>query len=46
MWIIEIKDHPYFIACQYHPEFKSRPIKPHPLFTGWVKAALIKRKEK
>ena len=44
--VIEIKDHPYFIACQYHPEFKSRPIKPHPLFTGWVKAALIKRKEK
>jgi len=44
--VIEIKDHPYFIACQYHPEFKSRPIKPHPLFTGWVKAALAKRKEK
>ena len=44
--VVEIKDHPYFIACQYHPEFKSRPIKPHPLFTGWVKAALKKRKEK
>ena len=32
--------HPYFIACQFHPEFKSRPTAPHPLFTGLVKAAL------
>ncbi len=37
--IIELKDHPYFIACQYHPEFKSRPVAPHPLFTGLLKAA-------
>ena len=37
--------HPYFIACQFHPEFKSRPTTPHPLFTGLVKAAL-KRKQK
>ena len=44
--VVEIKDHPYFIACQYHPEFKSRPNKPHPLFTGWIKAALKKRNEK
>lgn len=35
--VIEIKDHPYFIACQYHPEFKSRPFKPHPLFVGFIK---------
>ena len=40
--VIEIKDHSYFVACQYHPEFKSRPNKPHPLFTGWIKAALKK----
>ena len=35
--------HPYFIACQFHPEFKSRPTAPHPLFTGLVKAALKKK---
>ena len=35
--------HPYFIACQFHPEFKSRPTAPHPLFTGLVKAALKRR---
>ena len=44
--VIEIKDHPYFIASQYHPEFKSRPNRPHPLFTGWIKAALKKRSER
>lgn len=38
--IVEIKDHPYFIACQFHPEFKSRPNKPAPLFVGLVKAAM------
>lgn len=37
--VIELKDHPYFIACQYHPEFKSRPFHPHPLFASFVKAA-------
>lgn len=37
--VIEMKDHPYFIACQYHPEFKSRPFKPHPLFASFVKAS-------
>jgi CTP synthase len=36
--VIELKDHPYFIACQYHPEFKSRPFKPHPLFASFVQA--------
>ena len=35
--IIEIPDHKYFIACQFHPEFKSRPTKPHPLFVGLIK---------
>lgn len=38
--MIEIKDHPYFIAVQYHPEFKSKPDKPHPLFREFVAAAL------
>lgn len=37
---IELKDHPYFEATQAHPEFKSRPNKPHPLFLGFVKAAM------
>ena len=37
--IIELKDHPYFIGCQFHPEFLSRPHKPHPLFQGLIKAA-------
>ena len=37
--ITEIKDHPYMVGCQFHPEFKSRPNKPHPLFAGFVKAA-------
>ena len=38
--IIEIKDHPFFIACQFHPEFKSRPTRPHPLFDGFIKASI------
>ncbi|MBP5231857.1 MAG: CTP synthase, partial [Planctomycetes bacterium] len=43
--IVELPGHPYFIASQFHPEFKSRPTAPHPLFNGLVKAAL-KRKTK
>lgn len=38
--IVEIKDHPYFIAAQFHPEFKSRPDRPAPLFVGLVKACM------
>ena len=37
---VELEDHPFFIGVQYHPEFKSRPNKPHPLFKGFVTAAL------
>lgn len=37
--IAELKDHPYMVGCQFHPEFLSRPMKPHPLFVGLVKAA-------
>jgi CTP synthase len=38
--IIEIHDHPWFLGCQFHPEFKSRPLKPHPLFRDYIKACL------
>ena len=38
--IIELKNHPWFLGCQFHPEFKSRPGKPHPLFTAFIKASL------
>jgi CTP synthase len=38
--MIELKDHPYFVGCQFHPEFKSRPTAPHPLFARFVTAAL------
>ena len=37
--IIELKDHPFFVGTQFHPELKSRPLNPHPLFVGFVKAA-------
>ncbi len=36
--IVEIKDHPFFVATQFHPEFLSRPLSPHPLFSGFIKA--------
>jgi len=38
--IVEIPDHPWFVAGQFHPEFKSRPMNPHPLFREFVRAAL------
>jgi len=39
--IIELADHPWFVASQFHPEFRSRPNRPHPLFRDFVRAALI-----
>lgn len=39
--IVEYPQHPYFIACQFHPEFKSRPMKPHPLFSQFIEASLV-----
>jgi CTP synthase len=42
--IVELRDHPWFLGCQFHPEFKSNPRKPHPLFTAFIGAAL-KHKE-
>lgn len=38
--MIELPDHPYFLACQFHPEFKSRPYAPHPMFSAFVAAAI------
>ncbi|XCN74628.1 MAG: CTP synthase [Candidatus Electrothrix aestuarii] len=38
--IVELADHPWFLGCQFHPEFKSSPMKPHPLFRDFIKAAL------
>jgi CTP synthase len=43
--IVELKDHPWFLGCQFHPEFKSTPRNPHPLFTAFIGAA-VKKKEK
>jgi CTP synthase len=37
--IVELDDHPHFLGCQFHPEFKSKPLEPHPLFATFVKAA-------
>ncbi|MFI5104636.1 MAG: gamma-glutamyl-gamma-aminobutyrate hydrolase family protein, partial [Terriglobales bacterium] len=37
--IVEIPDHPYFLGCQFHPEFKSKPLEPHPLFNAFIKAS-------
>ena len=43
--MIELKDHPYFVGCQFHPEFKSKPLAPHPLFGSFVAAALSTKKK-
>ena len=44
--VVELRDHPYFLGCQFHPEFKSRPTAPHPLFSRFVKAALERRDQR
>ena len=44
--IVELKDHPWFVGCQFHPEFKSRPNRPHPLFRGFVTAAAARMNSK
>jgi CTP synthase len=46
--IVEIPDHPFFLGCQFHPEFKSKPLEPHPLFSTFIQAAYVnglKRRE-
>jgi CTP synthase len=42
--IVELKEHPWFIGVQYHPEYKSTVAKPHPLFVAFVQAALVHKK--
>jgi CTP synthase len=44
--IVEFKNHPWFLACQFHPEFKSKPFNPHPLFRDFIKASLKVRQER
>jgi CTP synthase len=44
--VIELADHPWFVACQFHPEFKSRPTRPHPLFRDFIGAAIAGQAEK
>jgi CTP synthase len=43
--LVELRDHPYFLACQYHPEFQSKPNSPHPLFKGFVEACLARQQQ-
>jgi CTP synthase len=44
--MIEHPDHPWFVGCQFHPEFKSRPWSPHPLFAGFIAASLAHRRSR
>jgi CTP synthase len=44
MEIVEIEDHPWFLGCQFHPEFKSRPLDPQPLFRDFIAAACKKKR--
>ena len=44
--IVEIRDHPWFVGCQFHPEFKSRPLDPHPLFKAFIGAAYQYRQKR
>jgi CTP synthase len=41
--IVEIPGHPFFLGCQFHPEFKSKPLEPHPLFVNFIKASYANR---
>ena len=44
--IVEIPGHPYFLGCQFHPEFKSKPLEPHPLFREFIAASYKNRVER
>ena len=44
--ITELKDHPWYLGCQFHPEFKSRPMNPHPLFSGFIGASFQYKKDR
>ncbi|MBI3940127.1 MAG: CTP synthase [Acidobacteria bacterium] len=41
--IIELENHPWFLGCQFHPEFKSKPLRPHPLFASFIEAAVLRK---
>jgi CTP synthase len=41
--IVELENHPFFVGCQFHPEFKSKPVAAHPLFSGFVRAGAQRR---
>ncbi|MBC7794122.1 MAG: gamma-glutamyl-gamma-aminobutyrate hydrolase family protein, partial [Clostridia bacterium] len=41
--IVELPNHPWFLGCQFHPELKSKPFTPHPLFVGFIQAALTRK---
>jgi CTP synthase len=43
--MVELADHPWFLGCQFHPEFQSKPMQPHPLFRAFIKAAITHKKE-
>jgi hypothetical protein len=43
---VELPDHPWFLACQFHPEFKSKPYEPHPLFRSFIAAAVEYRRKR
>jgi CTP synthase len=43
--IVEISDHPWFLGCQFHPEFRSRPLVPHPLFRDFIGAAAVRSRQ-
>ena len=44
--MVELPDHPWFVGCQFHPEFKSRPMSPHPLFQAFIGASLVARRSR
>ncbi|MCP5110754.1 MAG: CTP synthetase, partial [bacterium] len=44
--ICEVADHPWYLGCQFHPEFKSKPLEPHPLFRSFIGAAAEYRKSR
>jgi len=42
--MIELPDHPWFVGCQFHPELRSRPMRPHPLFASFIGAAVAQHR--
>ena len=44
--VVELPDHPWFLGCQFHPEFKSRPYAPHPLFASFIGAAVTRQRSR